>query len=85
MNAINELLIVLMDAISLTESKQLKMILKENARSIHEIIAQLHLAAESEASPKAIDQVLADKVSSYFDGAPNNFRSIILGKVVGHR
>jgi hypothetical protein len=44
-----------MDFIPLLDFNQLKMVLKENARLIHEMIAQLHLAARSEASPKAID------------------------------
>lgn len=74
-----------MDDIFIVPFYQFKMILKENARLIHEMIALLHLGARSKASSKTIDQALADEISSDLDDTPNNFRSIILGKVVGHQ
>jgi hypothetical protein len=61
------------------------MILKENARLIHKIIAPLRLAARSKGFSKAIDQASADDISSDLGDTPNKYRSIILGKVVGHQ
>jgi hypothetical protein len=74
-----------MDGILFVQLYQLKMILKENARLIHKIIASLHMAARSKGFSKAIDQASADEASSDLDDTPNKFRSIILGKVVGHQ
>lgn len=74
-----------MDFILVVQFYQLKMILEENARLIHKIIAPFLLAARSQDSSKAIDQASADEISSDLDDTPNKFRSIILGKVVGHQ
>jgi len=64
---------------------QLKMILKENARLIHKTIAPLLQAARSKAFSKGINQASADETSSDVEETPNKWRSIILGKVVGHQ
>jgi hypothetical protein len=75
-----------MDFILVVQFYQLKMILEENARLIHKIIAPFLLAARSQASSKAIDQASADEISGDLDDdTPNKFRNIILGKVVGHQ
>jgi len=68
---------------------QLEMFLKEVARLIHVMIASLHLVASREASSKTIDQAYSNEVTSYLDGTTDgttdHLRSIVLGKVVGHR
>ena len=68
------------------------MLLKEDARSIHEIIALLHLVASRELSPEAIHYAPPNERTVYVDGsvdiyidASDKVRGMIFGKVVGHR
>ena len=86
MGALNQHFITLADFISLANVfNYWKIVLKENARFIHILVAQLHLAAIREASPKGIEQGPTDRLSCRSDRTPNNFRSITFGKGVGHR
>jgi hypothetical protein len=72
---------------------QLKMLPKEEARLVHEMIPLLHLAARSEFSPNAIDYTPSDERTGYIDDTRDSYvddtseeaRSRILGNVVGHR
>jgi hypothetical protein len=81
------------DRILLTNFHQLKMPPKEVARSIHKIIAVLHLAAGRKSSPKAIEYTAPDERTGYIDDTPDSYindssekaRSMILWRIVGHR
>jgi hypothetical protein len=69
------------------ESYQLKMFFEEVHRSIHKIIALLHLAVDSEGPPKTIDQTTSDEMSVNFNDTLHAYGSIfqVLGDVISHR
>jgi hypothetical protein len=72
-DGLNELINTLPDRILLMDFNQLKMPLKEVARSIHEIIALVHQAASREIYPKAIDYTPSDEGTSYIDDTPDRY------------
>jgi hypothetical protein len=62
------------------------MFFEEVARSIHKIIAFLHLAVDGEGPPKAIDQTTSDETTINFDETLHAYGSIfqVLGDVISH-
>jgi hypothetical protein len=52
------------------------MFFEEVHRSIHKIIALLHLAVDSEGPPKAIDQTTSDEMSINFDDTLHAYGSV---------
>jgi hypothetical protein len=87
MNARNQRVISFPNDILISLSHYFEMLLKESARSIHEIIAVLQQAASEKGSPKATYQFSSIEVASYFNGTPDNFnrRRMVLERVVVHQ
>jgi hypothetical protein len=54
------------------------MLLKEYDRSIHKIIALLHLATSDEVFTKEIDQTPSEEMTGYFDNTLDNVRTATL-------
>jgi len=73
--------------ILILEVHEFEMPLKKTVRSIHKMIAVLRQAASTKVSPKATDQTSSIEVTSYFNGASDNFNHsrIVLEHIVVHR
>jgi len=85
MSVPNSLAIVFLDDMLRAGFDQFEMLLKEAARLVHEKITLLPLATSREARSDVVDQAPSKEMTGLFEDTPENFRSVSLEKVVGHR
>jgi len=84
MNVLHSLHDSFPDQLLCSKFHQTHMFLKELARLIHEIVTQVLLVANTDASPKVVDQTPSDEMTGHVNGNSRS-RSLGLDIVVSHR